>query len=139
MLSCQIVVGSESMQLNQIDWQQGHVKKEDRVDMSQQAIENEQDVAHDGEYPKREYRRHTKACQDCRSCAKAKAIYPEHRLFAPRGQPRVSRPLFRSRTCGRGTAGEYKPAENDHDSAKQDQRAAPPSVVGHLFFRRERP
>jgi hypothetical protein len=90
------------MQLDQIDRQQGDVKTEHRIDVSEQAIANEQDVARDGEHPKREYRRHAKACQHRKGCAKAKAIDPEHRLFASRGQPGFSRPLFKRRN----TAGE---------------------------------
>jgi hypothetical protein len=73
----------EAIKLQQIDRKKDHVEEDDRIDVREQAIRGEQDIARHREHPKQTDRGHAETGKDRERCAKAKAVDPRHdRLIA---------------------------------------------------------
>jgi hypothetical protein len=67
-----------SVKLEQIDRKQDHVKKKHRIDVSQQSIENEKDVAQKCESSKGHDRRHAEADKNAKGSRETEQIDPRH-------------------------------------------------------------
>jgi hypothetical protein len=77
-LSKTVAISAPSEKLERIDWKQDHVEEEHRIDVSQQSIDNEKDIAQKCETSKRHDRRHAEAGEDAECCGETQEIDPPH-------------------------------------------------------------
>jgi hypothetical protein len=68
----------KAIELQQINGKQNNMKKKNRVDMREQAVQNKQNIARKGKHPKRSDTCHAEACQNSERCRKAKQIQRAH-------------------------------------------------------------
>src|ERR1700759_5641521 len=71
------------VELQEIDRQKDHVKEDDGIDVREQAVGAEQDVARQRKHPKRSDRGHAETGKNRERSAKAKAVDPRHDRLAP--------------------------------------------------------
>jgi len=81
-LAAPVVGRARPVKLDQIDGHQKDVKQEHRVDMRQQTIKGEQNIARERQPPERPDRIHAEAYQNGQRSSEAKYIQPAH-LFLP--------------------------------------------------------
>src|ERR1700759_841992 len=74
--------GLQTVQLQEIDRHQDHVKEDDGIDVRDKAVGAEQAVACQCEHPKRSDRGHAETCKNRERRAKAQAVHPRHDRLA---------------------------------------------------------
>src|ERR1700751_5874366 len=73
----------QAIELQEIDRQKDHVKEDDGIDVREQAVGAEQDVARQRKHPKRSDRGHAETGKNPERSAKAKAVEQRHDRLAP--------------------------------------------------------